>query len=64
MPTARSWAAPASTVRVGRRYGPSITVQTTNHCCRATFPQVSKAGRRVGPALHENASSLASTTSS
>ncbi len=64
MPTARSWAAPAQ----GRRYSPARqAVRTvhysTNHSCRATLLQISKAGRRVGPALHDNASSLASTTS-
>ncbi len=51
----------------GRRYGTvrqavSLVHHRTNHACRATLPQFSKAGRRVEPALYDYASSLVRCT--
>jgi hypothetical protein len=42
----------------GRQYSVRHIHHSTSHTCRVTVPQLSKAGRRVGPALHDNASSL------
>jgi hypothetical protein len=59
-PSACSWTAPVSatgTVRQGRRYGPSITVQIRpagGHCPPAKL----RMALCIGPALYGNASSL------
>jgi hypothetical protein len=51
----------------GRRYGTAGQAvrpiyHSTNHSCRAILPQRRKAGRRVGPALYDYASSLVRCT--